>query len=195
MTEILDEQYWNNRYINNETGWDLRQVSPPLKAYFDQLENKNSSILIPGCGNAYEAIYLAEQGFTNITLIDIAASLVEALKIKLKDYHSIQIIHQNFFNHTNRYDLIVEQTFFCALHPSLRNQYVQKTYTLLNTNGKLVGVLFKKYFETDGPPFGGTKEEYEALLSTHFHINSLTPCYNSFNKRAGTELFFNCKKY
>ena len=140
MTEILDEQYWNNRYINNETGWDLRQVSPPLKAYFDQLENKNSSILIPGCGNAYEAIYLAEQGFTNITLIDIAASLVEALKIKLKDYHSIQIIHQNFFNHTNRYDLIVEQTFFCALHPSLRNQYVQKTYTLLNTNGKLVGV-------------------------------------------------------
>jgi hypothetical protein len=77
--------------------------------------------------------------------------LVEALKIKLKDYHSIQIIHQNFFNHTNRYDLIVEQTFFCALHPSLRNQYVQKTYTLLNTNGKLVGVLFNKYFETDGP--------------------------------------------
>jgi 2-keto-3-deoxy-6-phosphogluconate aldolase len=73
MTEILDEQYWNNRYINNETGWDLRQVSPPLKAYFDQLENKNSSILIPGCGNAYEAIYLAEQGFTNITVIDIAS--------------------------------------------------------------------------------------------------------------------------
>ncbi len=90
--------------------------------------------------------------------------MVEALKIKLKDYHSIQIIRQNFFNHTNRYDLIVEQTFFCALNIQLRNQYVQKTHAFLNTNGKLVGILFNKYLETDGLPFGGTKKEYETLV-------------------------------
>jgi hypothetical protein len=47
---------------SNETGWDLGQVSPPLKAYIDQLTDKNLRILIPGCGNSYEAEYLLEKG-------------------------------------------------------------------------------------------------------------------------------------
>jgi methyl halide transferase len=41
--------YWNNRYLEENTTWDLGQVSPPLKNYIDQLENKAVSILIPGC--------------------------------------------------------------------------------------------------------------------------------------------------
>ena len=59
----LNENFWNNKYINNETGWDLKAPSTPLKEYIDQLENKNIRILIPGCGNAYEAEYLLKQGF------------------------------------------------------------------------------------------------------------------------------------
>jgi hypothetical protein len=48
-------------------------VSPPIKAYIDTLKNKDIAILIPGCGNTYEAAYLLlEQGFTNVTVIDIA---------------------------------------------------------------------------------------------------------------------------
>ena len=51
----LSEKAWDNRYLNNDIGWDLGTVSPPLKAYFDQLENKELKILIPGGGNAHEA--------------------------------------------------------------------------------------------------------------------------------------------
>ena len=70
--EMLGGTYWSNRYDTDDTGWDLGQVSPPIKAYLDQLENKNLRILIPGCGNTYEAEYLLQSGFTNITVIDIA---------------------------------------------------------------------------------------------------------------------------
>ena len=59
----LNPDYWTQRYQENQTGWDLGQVSPPLQAYFDQLENKNLRILIPGCGRGYEGIYLLEKGF------------------------------------------------------------------------------------------------------------------------------------
>ena len=52
----LSEKAWDNRYLNNDIGWDLGTVSPPLKAYFDQLENKELKILIPGGGNAHEAL-------------------------------------------------------------------------------------------------------------------------------------------
>ena len=51
----LGETFWNNQYNANTTNWDLGEVSPPLKEYIDQLTNKNLRILIPGCGNTYEA--------------------------------------------------------------------------------------------------------------------------------------------
>ncbi len=53
--DITKVNFWDNQYQQGNTGWDLKQVSPPLKAYFDQLVDKKLSILIAGCGNAYEA--------------------------------------------------------------------------------------------------------------------------------------------
>jgi hypothetical protein len=53
----LDQEYWDTQYISNTTGWDLGEVSPPIKSYIDTIEDKNISILIPGCGNSYEAEY------------------------------------------------------------------------------------------------------------------------------------------
>ncbi|MBC7641686.1 MAG: thiopurine S-methyltransferase, partial [Flavobacterium sp.] len=31
----LDQTYWDNQYKANATGWDLGQVSPPIKNYID----------------------------------------------------------------------------------------------------------------------------------------------------------------
>lgn len=93
----LDAEYWSSRYESNTAQWDLGQVSPPIKNYIDQLTNKNCRILIPGCGNSYEAAYLVEKGFTNITLIDIAPALVDQLKKRFEGNTSIKIILGDFF--------------------------------------------------------------------------------------------------
>ena len=193
MTEFLSQDYWNNRYEAEQTGWDLKAVSPPLKAYIDQLTDKNISILIPGCGSGYEAEYLAKQGFQSVTVIDFAPLVVEKMKVNLADYQQINIICQDFFAHTGKYDLILEQTFFCSLNPSLRTKYIQKMSELLTTKGKLVGLLFNIQFPNN-PPFGGSKEEYLGLFSDTFKINLLEPCYNSVKPRQGSELFFNFSK-
>ncbi len=189
-TKNLNESYWNSRYQSLSTTWDLNQISPPLKAYFDQLSNKNCSMLIPGCGNSYEADYLLQQGFTNITLIDIAPNLVEKLQMKFGQNPSIKIIAGDFFTLFNSFDLIVEQTFFCALDPIFREKYVQKIHSLLKPQGKLVGVLFNKDFE-GGPPFGGTKIDYAALFAKDFLLKTFELCYNSHVKRQDSELFIN----
>lgn len=94
----LDQNYWNNQYVNHTTGWDLGEVSPPIKSYFNSVKNKEIKILIPGCGNSYEADYLSQQGFTNITVIDIAPKLVEVLQKKYADNTSINIILGDFLN-------------------------------------------------------------------------------------------------
>ena len=193
MTESLSQDYWNNRYEAEQTGWDLKAVSPPLKAYIDQLTDTNLNILVPGCGSGYEAEYLAKQGFQNVTVIDFAPLAVERMKINLADYQRINIICQDFFTHTSGYDLILEQTFFCSLNPSLRSKYVQKMSELLTTKGKLVGLLFDIQFPNN-PPFGGSQKEYLDLFSDTFNINLLEPCYNSVKPRQGNELFFNFSK-
>lgn len=182
-------QFWDMRYQSNTLGWDLGEVSPPIKEYIDQLKDKNLRILIPGCGNTYEAEYLLKSGFTNITVVDISPTLVKKLQEKFKGNKAITIVLSDFFEHQGEYDLIFEQTFFCALDPSLRTRYREKMYEILSSKGKLVGVLFDKKFEDMGPPFGGTKSEYEMHFRDHFELHTFERCRNSFHKRKDTELF------
>jgi methyl halide transferase len=188
-------EYWDDRYQKGNTGWDMGQVSPPLRVYFDQLTNKDISILIPGCGNAYEATYLLEKGFTKVTLVDISAVLIAKLNEKFRDqpHPGLTLIAADFFDLSGGYDLIVEQTFLCALDPSRRSAYVQQAYDLLRPGGKVAGLLFDRDFPC-GPPFGGNKEEYRQLLEKRFTLKTLQPCYNSIGPRAGTELFFIAQK-
>jgi len=195
MEKVLDKNYWDKRYHDRETGWDIGKVSRPLKEYIDQLANKDIAILIPGCGNAYEAEYLLQQGFTNITLIDISPSLVHSIEQKLAAYSGkqLQVICDDFFKLNRQFDLVLEQTFFCALDPSLRKNYVSKMFEILKPGGKLAGVLFNRSFE-GGPPFGGNQKEYEALFSGEFIIKTMEACYNSIEPRKGSELFINFVK-
>ncbi len=191
--ELLDKDFWNNRYVNNQTGWDLGEVSPPLKAFIDQINDKDKRILIPGAGNAYELAYLMDQGFRNVTIIDIAPKLIKRLRQKHQESKA-KIIEGDFFKHSGEYDLILEQTFFCAIHPSQRKRYVQKMHSLLSTGGKLCGVLFNRDFE-GGPPFGGSAEEYQSLFSAYFEVVRLEQCYNSHPARVNNEVWVEMLKH
>lgn len=188
--EELNQEFWDLKYKEKTFGWDLGEVSPPLKNYFLQLANKSISILIPGCGNSYEADFLLNHGFTNITLIDVSPTLTKELKARHAKNPLVKIICGNFFDLIGTFDLIVEQTFFCAINPKLREEYCVKMKSLLNENGKIAGLLFDTIFEKEGPPFGGYKHEYKLLFEKYFKIKTMDTCYNSFVKRNNTELFF-----
>lgn len=184
-----DKAFWDHRWEQNETGWDIGHASPAIVEYMKQHTNKEAAILIPGCGNAYEAEYLAANGYKNISLIDISAKACDMLQAKFENNTSVRIFCEDFFSHTGSYDLILEQTFFCAISPSLRKEYVKKCAELLKPKGKLVGVLFNTIFEKSGPPFGGKQEEYEDLFKPHFTINTMALCHNSITPRLNNELF------
>jgi len=185
----LTEHYWNKRYINDDFGWDLGEVSEPLKVYFEQLTNKDLRILIPGAGNSYEAEFLFNKGFKNVFVLDFAEAPLHNIKNRIPDFPSTQLIQQDFFNHQGQYDLIIEQTFFCAINPSLREQYAKHMKQLLKPNGKLVGLLFNDVLNTDKPPFGGNTEEYITLFSTLFDVKLMETASNSIKPREGRELF------
>jgi len=191
---LLSSAYWNNRYVENDLGWDAGDITTPLKTYFDQLTGKSVKILIPGAGNSYEAEYLFNNGFKNVYVLDFAEAPLKNIKQRSKDFPSDQLIQQDFFDHKGQYDLIIEQTFFCAIDPKLRNAYTNHMSALLKPKGKLVGVLFNDILNTDKPPFGGNKEEYVKYFSPYFDFNTFDTCYNSIKPREGRELFINLSK-
>ncbi|HNI43147.1 MAG TPA: methyltransferase [Chitinophagales bacterium] len=193
----FDQNYWDTRYQNRETGWDIGYVSTPIKDYIDQLTNRTWRILLPGAGNSYEAIYLLQQGFEQVHILDISPTVCQRLQDELSEYIEqgrLEVHCEDFFDHQNTYDLVLEQTFFCALSPDLRAGYIQKMHELTRPTGRLVGVLFDRVFDhTDRPPFGGKISEYVPLFAPYFDLHTFATCYNSVPPRAGTECFINLR--
>ncbi|WP_179334686.1 class I SAM-dependent methyltransferase [Winogradskyella costae] len=186
----IDQEYWEERYATHKTGWNVGYTSPPLKTYFDQLKDKTVKILIPGAGNSYEAEYLWNNGFKNLYILDFAQQPLNNFKKRIPEFPEAQLLKTDFFEWYDSYEYIFEQTFFCALDPSLREPYVEKMYQLLKNRGKLVGLFFNFELTENGPPFGGSLSEYKSLFEHKFHLKVLEPSINSIKERQGNELFF-----
>ena len=194
MENVNQAGFWQQRYEQDSIGWDMGQVSPPLKAYIDQLpkSDKDQAILVPGAGNAYEVGYLHEQGFSNITLVDFAPAPIKAFAERYPDFPAEHLICADFFElspEQYQFDWVLEQTFFCAINPARRDEYVQQMSALLKPNGKLIGLLFDKDFGRQEPPFGGTKAEYQQRFAPYFDIDVMEPSDTSHPARQGSELF------
>lgn len=191
----LNAAYWSNLYQSNDSPWDIGYASTPLKEYFDQLNNKSISVLIPGAGNAYEAEYLVDAGFRNIYVCDYAQEPLKNFYARCPAIKKGNLLHKDFFKLKGlTFDLIIEQTFFCALERNLRPAYFEKMLELLKPGGKLVGVLFNHEFEKNTPPFGGSREEYLGYVGDGFTVKVFDNCHNSIKPREGRELFFILQK-
>jgi SAM-dependent methyltransferase len=194
MPDLHQKEYWNSRWKEGKTGWDLGMPSPPLLHLIQTLQpSKKSRILIPGCGNAWEAEWLAAHGYANITLVDIAPELCRILEQRFTATPAVRVLCADFFDLQGPFDLILEQTFFCAILPELRKAYVLKMKELLAEHGILTGVLFDTDFPFVGPPFGGHADDYRALFETQFRSVQIGPCDHSAGPRAGTECVFMCR--
>jgi 1,4-dihydroxy-6-naphthoate synthase len=190
-TDFLSEKYWTSRYENQLSGWDVGHITPPIKKYIDTLTDKSISILIPGAGNAYEAEYLHNSGFTDVTVCDLSVAPLQNLKKRCPSFSDDHLIQGNFFDLEGKFDLIIEQTFFCAIDPSLRSTYARKMKSLINPGGRLVGLMFDVIFPFTGPPFGGNANDYRGLFSEYFDSISIEECTDSIPPRMGNEVFVN----
>ncbi len=185
----MSEKIWTDRYKTSQTGWDVGYPTPPIAAYFDQLEDKDVKILIPGAGNCYEGRHLWTTGYKRTHICDISEIPIKTFSETNPDFPSEQLIHGDFFSLEGKYDVIMEQTFFCAIDPSLRADYIRKCHDLLEDGGYIVGLMFGVEFEKSGPPHGGLKQEYRKLFSEKFKIKTMEMATNSIPSRAGNELF------
>jgi len=191
----LNSTYWNNLYKKNLKGWDIGYISTPIKAYIDQLKDRTINILIPGAGSGYEAGYLYNKGFKNTFYLDFSEIAVKNFKKSNPNFPEENILYEDFFIHTGKYDLILELAFFTSIEPEKRELLANKINELLKIGGKYTGVFFGHEFGNEHPPFGAVKETYIELVKDILEIKTLEPAYNSIKPRAGRELFFIFQKH
>ncbi|MEB8347469.1 methyltransferase domain-containing protein [Flavobacteriaceae bacterium KMM 6898] len=187
----LTKDFWEEKYKNGDLKWDIGYISTPLKTYIDQLKDKEIRILVPGAGHGHEVAYLHQLGFKNVYVVDLAEQPLKRIETVCPDFPKDRLKQADFFELSYPdFDLVLEQTFFCALRPELRTAYVQKMSALLRPGGKIVGLFFDFPLTKAGPPFGGSKKEYETLFKHSFRIKVLERAYNSIQPRKDKELFF-----
>ena len=160
--------FWESRYRDHVTPWDAGKVPDTLRDYTKRIKS-GSRILIPGCGSAYEAGYLAENGF-DVLAIDFSPAAVELAKKNLSRFGDIVRLADFFeFDYGKPYEVIYERAFLCALPPRMWPQYAPRMAQLLRPGGELAGFFFFRETEK-GPPFGTTPEALHALLDPHFDL-------------------------
>lgn len=160
--------FWESRYRDHTTPWDAGKVPDALREYVKRIKS-GSRILIPGCGSAYEAGYLAENRF-DVLAIDFSPAAVELAKKNHSRFGDIVRLADFFeFDYGKPYDVIYERAFLCALPPRMWPQYAPRLAQLLRPGGELAGFFFFRESEK-GPPFGTTPGALHRLLDPCFEL-------------------------
>jgi len=191
-------QFWEDIYLANDTGWDLGGPTPVFQNLTKYL--KKDRLCILGCGRGYDALMFAKHGF-DVTAIDFAPSAIKSLKnLVYRERVKINILNIDMFNLTpefnESFDYVIEQTCFCAIHPSRRKEYENLVQNILKINGELIGLWFplNKKINEGGPPYGTTIDEVKSIFNDGWVIRKEEFPEQSIKPRKGREKLIIFKK-
>ncbi len=165
------EQMWAAG-LPRGAAFDCAGPSPVLKELLklkpestgSKRSKRSKRALVPGAGRAYDAVLLASKGYHTFAIDISKTAIAEANKVVNESnvaQNMIELQQVDFFSfevpEIDRFDLIWDATFLCALPLALREVWAGKYVKLLKReSGSLVTLIFpiKKVPNLDqGPPF------------------------------------------
>ena len=192
MNKVSSPEFWDQRYLENNTKWDLGGPTPILSHYL-QTNNIEGKACVLGCGNGHDAIELSKFNM-DVYAVDFSIHAINNLKDKLSSNESIKLVHKDIFSlskdYADNFDIVFEYTCYCAIDPDRRREYFDMVHRILNQGGKLLGIFIpfdKNMHNEEGPPYGVSEDEIIALTKGNFNILENSFSALSINKRAGRE--------
>lgn len=181
----LAPAFWDERFDKAFTPWDRGAAPAALRAFVAQAP-KPFTVLVPGCGSAYELALMLDAGW-DATAIDFSPSAVARARA-LAGPHASHILQADFFDYlpSKPLDLVYEQAFLCALPRARWPEVAARWAQLLAPGGLLAGYFF---FDDvpKGPPFGIARAQLDALLAPHFECIADDAVTDSIPVFAGKE--------
>lgn len=161
-------EFWDERFERQFMPWDQAGVQAAFQSFAGR--HSGEAVLIPGCGSAYEARWLAERG-DPVRAIDFSPAAVAAAREQVGERYAPLIEQADFFTYEPPFETawIYERAFLCALPLARRADYARRMAELLPKGALLAGFFFIGA-TLKGPPFGIERAELDALLTPSFEL-------------------------
>jgi ubiquinone/menaquinone biosynthesis C-methylase UbiE len=192
MKRVSTSKFWNQRYLDNNTKWDLGHPTPILTHYLENNKISGKACVL-GCGNGHDVMELSQYNI-DVYAIDFATEAIKNLRKKLTQIQRVKLIEEDIFNlshlYSNYFDFVYEYTCYCAIDPNKREDYFDMVYKILKVGGLLFGIfipLDKDMYNEEGPPFGVSVEEVMELAHNKFKVIENTFSDHSIEPRARRE--------
>ena len=180
-----EPDFWDLRYEARFAPWDAGRVPARLREFVDR--TAPASVLVPGCGSAWDVRLFAERGWAVLGIDFSEAALAEARKVL--GPHGKSVRRADFFAPIPEapFDVVYERAFLCALPRRLWSDWGQRVAELVKPGGVLAGFFF--FGEGDrGPPFAlHSQEELAASLEPAFTRVEDLPVEDSIDVFKGKE--------
>ncbi len=181
---------WNIRYAEGDTPWDKGHAHPVLREPLvrGMLEGR---VLVPGCGTGHDVRELARGGL-EVTGLDVAPLAIERAHEHPPVARETYVRGDLFglpASFRGAFDGVFEHTCFCAIDPVRRADYAQAIASVLRSGGRLLAVFYAEPDnDGEGPPFGCTPRELDALFKDGFRLLEERRVFPTFAGREDREL-------
>jgi SAM-dependent methyltransferase len=172
---MSDAAHWNQRYAEGRTFWDLGGPPPALRRLLAE-DRRRRRVMVPGAGRGHDAIAWAEAGH-DVVAVDFAP-LAVAVARELASVRGVtmEVLEGDIFalpaSLEGSFDLVWEQTCFCAIPVERRGDYARAMAAVLRPGGQLVALLWN-HGNAGGPPFDVRREDVERVFSPLFSVERI----------------------
>ena len=184
-------EYWENRWITNQTGWHRSVYNDLMVKYWPELGiPTDSKVLVPLCGKSLDMLWLAEKGHA-IVGIEFTRVAVERFFSENNLEHTI-VKHPSYIEFSSERftilngnilaipsDLIQAEAWYdraamIAINPDLREDYVSqiRQQTKVGAVGLLITYSYPQE-EMEGPPFSLNNDDVFQLFQDGFRVECL----------------------
>ncbi|URE42797.1 Thiopurine S-methyltransferase (TPMT) [Musa troglodytarum] len=124
-------------------------------------------VMIRGLGYDVVAIAGPERYVVGLDISTSAVEKAKELSSSLPNANQFTFVAADFFawQPTEKFDLIFDYTFFCAIDPCLRPAWAQKIQEILKPDGELITLIYLISGQEGGPPYNTTVADYEQVLN------------------------------
>jgi SAM-dependent methyltransferase len=173
--------------------WDLGGPAPPLvRAVRKAGLPRGAKTAVLGAGRGHDALAIARLGFDVVGFDFSFLAVAAARALAESSGNPARFEQQDIFDlpaiAAGAYQVVVEHTCFCAIHPDRRAAFVQAAAALLEPQGLLIGLFFPIDAERQGgPPYAISVDELDRLFSSSFEILRSEEPSDSAPERRGLE--------
>ena len=118
-----------------------------------------------------QSTFFDSENIIGLEVSETARNACEAYQSENKS--KAKCVVEDFFTHDDKYDVIYDCTFLCAIQPTQRHVWAEQMRNLTKKGSRVISLVFPLGDFKGGPPFALSPELVKSLLQNDFDVEEL----------------------